>query len=73
MITDYKDGVPVYDEDIVYFDDWRKMEGHITKDELICKMVSDGATEEEIDEVWQGVIDEFYEWCEENELQGEEC
>ena len=71
MVTFVK-GITCHDG-ICYFNDWLIHEGHCLKDEFICIMVSEGKTENEIDEMWDNLEDKFFDWCENNNVQGETC
>jgi hypothetical protein len=57
-----------YDNDgIVYFEDWRKGEGYKNRDSLICS----GMTEDEFNKFFDELEDEFFEYCEKMNLEGE--
>lgn len=67
-IVDY-DGLEVrtVEGNMVYLEDWRIAMHYRSKDEIIC--LSD--TTEEAEEEWEKIEEEFEEWCDEYDVQGE--
>lgn len=59
-------GVPVYDG-CVYLKDWMAYNGYRSKDELICTHEDP----EVYEPIWDEMIDEFQEWCDDNEVVGD--
>lgn len=66
--TDYK----IIGENTLYLEDWLKADGMALKDEFVCDMAADGHSEDQIQEAWNSLVDTFHEFCEENDLEGEE-
>ena len=48
------------------------MMGYKQRDEFVNDSAVDGKDEEEYNEEWQEIVDEFYEWCDDNDLIGQE-
>jgi hypothetical protein len=65
-------GVRVYDGNIVYFEDYMKEKECQTWDNLRNTLLFNEYTDEVIEEEKEKYLNDFYEWCEENNLRGEE-
>lgn len=68
----FVDEVPVHNVDYVYLSDWCERNGYKDRAEFYHDAVCDGKSEEELEAEWQVVVDEFYDWCEDNDLIGQE-
>ncbi|MGE5438146.1 MAG: hypothetical protein ACM3O3_13110 [Syntrophothermus sp.] len=65
------DGVRII-EDIAYIKDWLKVNGYKDRDELKNDMICEGFTEEEFEEEWNKIWDEFENWCIDNNIIAQE-
>lgn len=50
----------------IYFNDWLKEEGHVSRSNIVDDMASDGKSEEEINEYLDELGEQFEEYAEEN-------
>ena len=71
MVT-FIDNIPTYDN-FVYISDWLRQNGYKAKEEFICVAVCNDMTEEDIDTEWDRITEKFFDWCEKNELNGDDC
>lgn len=69
-ITKHIENVPVYDGEIVYFDDWMVNEFGKNEEAARDDMLYNDLSPEEIDEKIYMLKDQFYDWCEERNLSG---
>lgn len=63
----YIEGVKVYDG-TVYFNDWLLSHGYKKQAAIKDDLVSDGFSEEEIEEQVNELYDQFEDWADENDL-----
>ena len=61
--------IPLYG-DWVYFDDWLREKGYLSQTGLRDKMLSSGY-EKEYEELIEKLEEEFFDWCEEEDLVGQ--
>ena len=66
------DGVRIYDGEIAYFNHWLSAEKYKQWDEIYSDMCDMGKDSDVIEEYHDELLDRFYEWCEDNNLRGEE-
>lgn len=69
-ITQRVDGIPVYEGNAVYFDDWLRKTRRTTEQEIRNDMLIYDTSKEEVDEAIDELREEFFDWCEENDLSG---
>ena len=70
------DDVIVYEGDfegdyIAYFDDWLEANGHYKREAIRDRMLSAGEDEEAFDEIIEELEEEFFSWCEDNDVDGQ--
>lgn len=70
MVKLNEDGIKVIGE-MVYFDDWLKIENGMDSESIRSEMLCDGASEEEVDEYISELEESFYEYCDINGYCGE--
>jgi hypothetical protein len=49
-------------ENHVCFSDWRRANGYLSREKLLNKLVNEMSTEE-IEELWEEIVEEFYGDC----------
>lgn len=64
------DGVKVWPNEAVYFDDWLKVNGYFDADQIRTNLIEDEADEEEIYNIMQDLECQFMDWCDDNGLTG---
>lgn len=70
FITLNNQDITVYDG-IVYFKDWLLADQGVTREWLKDTLVVEDASEDEIANHFENLEELFYDWCEENGVQGE--
>ncbi|UJF36550.1 hypothetical protein [Paenibacillus hexagrammi] len=53
------------------FTEWRIQEGYMSRAELIDKMIPLGHTMDDVEAIIDELRDEYFEYCEENEIEEE--
>lgn len=73
MVSINEDGVKVYDNDMVYLEDYLKVMHDATSEDLRLELIRQGLTEDEISDFMGKYEDEFADYCEDNNYTGESC
>ena len=71
MVNINDDGMAVYDEDIVYFDNWLEVFHGSDSESIRAGLLGDFINEDEVDEHMNELEEQFYNYCEENDYVGE--
>ncbi len=56
---------------IVYLEDWLSANNEPCTDSLRCNILDDDGTEDDYDEAYADLEERFFEWCNENDVDGE--
>lgn len=70
-VKGYADGECEEDGVTVYYDDWADENGFKRMEDLRTELLESGCSEEELDSVVEEVEEEFEQWCEDNNVNGE--
>lgn len=59
------------DENVLYFRDWRIENGYKCRALFVNDMACDGYSEDEMNDIWNSIVDLFWQYCDDNNLEGE--
>ena len=70
-MMDNIDNIPVCNNNKCYFDNWLVNENESLLNNFIQMIKNDNSTLQEIKNKWNEIEDKFFDWCENNNVQGE--